>query len=45
MSKSAALTCATLDRAKIHESIGYAALKFFDTSLNVPRGGQNGRTL
>lgn len=30
-----------VDRAKIHESIGNAALKFFDTSMNVPRGGQN----
>jgi predicted dienelactone hydrolase len=30
-----------VDRAKIHESIGNAALKFFDTSMNVPRDGQN----
>jgi hypothetical protein len=29
-----------VDRAKIHESIGNAALKFFDTSLNVARDGQ-----
>jgi predicted dienelactone hydrolase len=27
-----------VDRRKIHESIGNAALKFFDASLNVPRG-------
>lgn len=30
-----------VDRAKIHESIGNAALKFFDTSMNVPRDRQN----
>ena len=27
-----------VDRGKIHETIGNAALKFFDASLNVPRG-------
>ena len=27
-----------VDRGKIHAQIGDAALKFFDTSLNVPRG-------
>jgi predicted dienelactone hydrolase len=27
-----------VDRGKIHETIGNAAVKFFDASLNVPRG-------
>jgi predicted dienelactone hydrolase len=27
-----------VDRAKLHEMIGNAAVKFFDASLNVPRG-------
>ena len=27
-----------VDRGKIHAAIGDAALKFFDASLNVPRG-------
>ena len=27
-----------VDRAKIHALIGDAALKFYDASLNVPRG-------
>jgi predicted dienelactone hydrolase len=30
-----------IDRAKLHETIGNAALKFFDTNLNVSRGPLN----
>ena len=30
-----------VDRAKIQEYTANTALKFFDTSMNVPRSGQN----
>lgn len=30
-----------VDRAKLHETIGNAALKFFDTTLKVPRSARN----
>jgi hypothetical protein len=30
-----------VDRTELHEYIGNAALKFFDTNLNVTRSPQN----